>query len=228
MYFRFWVPIMNAAVTNTACSCKVGRNIEQYGLDNLNSELVRRRRDENASLRDLADYVNIRVLASALADADIEVSDALYGAVSSNDALTTLYETLTDDDTPTEQRARVQTRLAQLGVNVEAVEADWVTHPTIRKHFRECLDIDTQRTATITIDDARNTIEWARTRCTNVVAQTCARLRNADLISTGPLDVTLTIQITCTTCGETYRVSQLLTDGTCACTPVHETPSEVE
>jgi hypothetical protein len=113
-------------------------------------------------------------------------------------------------------------------VNVEAVEADWVTHPTVRKHLRECLDIDTQRTVTITPDDARNTIEWARARCTNVVAQTCARLRNANLISTGPLDATVTIQITCTTCGETYRLSQLLTHRECACTPVDETSGEGE
>lgn len=219
---------MVGAGTDTTCSCKVGRNIDQYGLDTLNSELVHRRRDEDASLRDLANYVNQRILASALADAGIDVTDALYGAVSSDDALTTLYETLTTDDTPAEQKARVQTRLAQLGVNVEAIKANWVTHPTVRKHFRSCLDIDTQRTTTITLDDARNTIEWTRTRCANVVAQTCMRLRNANVVSTGPLDVTVTIQITCTTCGETYRPSQLLTNRECACTPVNDTPDEAE
>lgn len=211
-----------------SCSYKIRRNIDQYGLDELNTELVRRRRDEEASLRDLADFVNQRILAAALADANVDVTDALYGAVSSEDAPTTLYETLADDGTPAERTARVRTRLAQLGVDVEAIEADWVTHPTIRIHLRECLDVDTHRTTTITLDDARNTIEWARTRCANVVAQTFTRLRNADVISTGPLDVSVTIQITYTTCGKTYRPSQLLTRRECACTATDDTFNEAQ
>ena len=113
-------------------------------------------------------------------------------------------------------------------MDVEAIKADWVTHPTVRTHLRECLNIDTQRTVTITTDDARNTIEWARARCANVVAQTCTRLRNADIVATGPLDVTVTIQITCTTCGETYRPNQLLTKRECACTPADDTPDETQ
>jgi hypothetical protein len=200
------------------CSCKVGRNIEQYDLDNLNTELRDRRLEERTSLRDLADYVNQRVLAAALTAADVDVTDALYGAVSDEDALTTLYEALASDDTPPERTARVRTRLAQRGVDIEAVEADWVTHPTVRTHLRECLDIETQRTATITADEARDTIEWARTQCANIVDQTFTRLRNANVLETGPLDVTVTIQVTCTDCGTTYRPHQLLSRRTCACT----------
>lgn len=204
------------------CSCKVGRQIDKYGIGDLNDELVRRR-EEGASLRDLADFVNQRITRAALARANVDVTDTLYGAVDDSDALSTLYETLAEDDVSTERTARVRTRLSQLGVDIEAVEADWVTHPTIRTHLRECLDINTQRTNTITPDDARNTIEWARTRCEDIVSQTCTRLRNADIVTTGPLDVTVTIQITCTVCGETYRPSQLLARHKCACTSIDET-----
>lgn len=205
------------------CSCKIGRNIAQYKLSDLDLELTHRYREIGASLRDLADYVNQRVLAAALTAADVDVTDALYGAVSDEDALTALYEALDSDDTPAERTARVRTRLTQLGVDVEAVEADWVTHPTVRTHLRECLEIETKRTATITPDEARDTIEWARTQCANIVDQTFTRLQHADMLSTGPLDATVTIQITCTRCGTTYRPSQLLTHRTCDCTSPDDT-----
>ena len=209
---------MNHHEEASPCSCKVGRNIEQYALDDLNTELRDRRLEAGTSLRGLADYVNQRVLAAALSTADVDVTNALYGAVSDEDGLTTLYEALASDDTPPERTARVRTRLAQRGVDVASVEADWVTHPTVRTHLRECLDIETQRSATITADDARDTIEWARTQCANIVDQTCTRLRNANVLVTGPLDVTVTIQLTCTDCGTTHRPRQLLSRRECACT----------
>jgi len=213
---------------DTTCSCKVGRKTNQYNLKDIDSELIDQRQKADASLRELAAYVNQRILAAALTAADVDVTNALYGAVSDEDALTTLYETLASDDTPSERAARVRTRLTQLGADIETVEADWVTHPTVRTHLRDCLDIDTGRTATLTSDDARDTIEWARTRCVNVVAQTFTRLRNADVLSTGPLDITVTVQVTCTACGETYRPSQLLTHSECACTATNDTSDKTQ
>jgi hypothetical protein len=203
--------------TDQTCKCKVDRVIDEYGLDSLNAELYRRR-DEGASLRRLATYVNQRVLTAALDSADVDVTNALHGALGSDEAIETLYKGLNDDDVPTERTARVRTRLSQLGVDVAEMEDDWVTHPTVRKHLRECLYIDTRRTASIYPDDARDTIAWARTRCANVVAQMCRRLRNANVIATGPLDVMVTIQFTCTNCGETYRLETLLDRRSCNCT----------
>jgi len=199
------------------CACKVGRGIERYGLDGLDAELVRRRRESDASLRELADYTNRRILAAALDAASVDLSDTLYGAVDDEDAVEVLYDTLADDETPTERVARVRTRLVQNGVDVEAVQSDWVTHTTVRSHLRECLEVDTSREASITPDDGRDTIEWARNRCANVVGETLERLRRADLISTGPLDTSVTIQVTCTDCGATYRPGRLLSERACDC-----------
>lgn len=201
-----------------SCSCKVGRSIERYGLGALDTELVRRRREEDASLRDLADYTNRRILAAALEASAVDLQDTLYGAVDDDDAIDVLYDVLADDETPTERVARVRTRLVQQGVDVEAIQSDWVTHTTVRSHLRECLEVDTSREASITVDDGRDTIEWARNRCANIVAQTLTRLRNADLLATGPLETSVTIQVTCTECGSTYRPDQLLSARECDCT----------
>lgn len=208
---------MTSPDPGSSCSCKVGRTIETYDLADLDEDLVEQRQRAEASLRDLADCVNRRILAAALQAADADVTDDLYGAVSDDDALGALYEALASDDTPTERTARVRTKLAQQGVDVDAVEADWVTHPTVRTHLRECLNVETGRTASITPEDARNTNEWARTRCENVVDQTFTRLRNADVLDTGDLDVTVTVQVTCSECGATYRPGELLDRRECGC-----------
>ena len=220
------VDLMIENETHSTCSCKIGRNIDKYGLDDLNQELTQKRKTNNASLRDLADYINQRILGAALSDAGVDSTDTLYDAISGDEMTTELYESLTSDDTPTERVARLRTRLTQLGVDIDTVESDWVTHPTVRSHLRECQDIDTARSANLTADDARDTIEWARTQCVNIVAQTFTRLRNAGIVSTGSLNVTLTIQITCTNCGDTYRPGQLLNHRTCSCSSEGTKPPE--
>lgn len=199
------------------CSCKVGRSVDTYGLEGLDADLARRRHESDASLRDLADYTNRRILAAALDAAAVDLSDTLYGAVDDDDAVGVLYDTLADDDTPAERVARVRTRLTQQGVDIEAVQSDWVTHTTMRTHLNDCLAVDTSREAGITLDDGRNTIEWARNRCANVVEQTLERLRNAGLLTTGSLELSVAIQVTCTDCGASYRPGQLLAERACDC-----------
>ncbi|MFB6354217.1 MAG: rod-determining factor RdfA [Halobacteriales archaeon] len=206
-----------ATGTPDDCSCKVGRVVERRGLAGLDDEL-RRHRANGASLRTLADLVNRRVLAAALEGAaDGVPMDDLFGAVSDDRAVELVYEALADDDAGAERRARVRTRLSQRGVDVDAVTDDWVTHPTVRRHLRECLGVDTGRDGSITGDDALDTIEWSRSRAEGVVGRTFERLDDAGLVQTGDLDVSATFQLTCTACGHTYRPRQLLEEGGCAC-----------
>lgn len=205
--------------TGTAddCSCKVGRVVERRGLAGLDDEL-RRRRADGASLRALTEVVNRRVLAAALDRvADGAQMDDLFGAVSDDRAVRLVYEALAGDDAGAERRARVRTRLSQRGVDVDAVTDDWVTHPTVRRHLRECLGVDTGRNGSVTPDDAMDTIEWSRSRSEGVLGRTFERLDDAGLVRTGDLEVSATFQLTCAGCGHTYRPRQLLEEGGCAC-----------
>lgn len=205
------------------CDCKVGRVATRRGLAGLDEALVRHRRAESASLRELANLVNRRVLSAALTMADIDNLDDLFGAISGDQAVEAVYDALTADTEP-ERTARVRTRLEQRGVDVGAVEDDWVSHPTVGRHLRDCLDVDTARSATITLDDAVDTIEWARTRAAGVIARTFQRLATAGLVRTGELDAAVTVQLTCSTCGHTYRPRELLERGGCACQPPGDGP----
>ncbi|MDF9746224.1 rod-determining factor RdfA [Natrinema salsiterrestre] len=199
------------------CSCKVGRKRRKYDLDGLNGELRERRFDHGASLRDLAEYVNRRMLETAIERAGLDFTDVAYGAVSPDDALAVVYETLTGDGVPADREVRVRTRLEQRGVDIEVIESDWVTHPTIRAHLNECLEIETSRSSRITPDDSRDTIEWARTRCARVVDQTVSRLISSGHVTVSDPDISVLIRITCSDCGQTYRLSELLTEGSCSC-----------
>lgn len=199
------------------CSCKVGRAAGRYGLDRLDDDLLQRRREGDESLRALADHVNRRILAAALDDTDLDGTAGVYGAVTDEEAVSAVYRALAGDDAEPERTARVRTRLEQAGVDVDAVTDDWVTHPTVRHHLRECLEVDTARDGTITLDDAVDTTEWARARCARVVARTFERLDDAGLVTTESRDVSVTIQVTCTACGNSYRPTSLVERGGCAC-----------
>ncbi|MFC6764195.1 rod-determining factor RdfA [Natrinema soli] len=153
-----------------ACSPirKVERNIEKYGLDGLNKEL-HRRYQEGASLRDLATVINKRVLETALQDANATV----VGDVES------IYEALRGNEVSVGRRAAVSSQLKQQGVPMDEVEDDFMSHQTVRDHLQTCLDRDTARRSRVTRSDAKDTIEWARSRCTAVIERTLTRLHDA-------------------------------------------------
>jgi hypothetical protein len=189
------------------CSCKVGRNVDKYGLRYLDEDLRRRREEDGESLRDLAAFVNARILDRAMATARAEVvGDA-----------PAVYEALTGDDVGSARRAEVRRQLETTGVPVEDVERDFVSHQTVSDHLGRCLDVDTGRDATTDPDEAAELIGWARDRDEQIIDRTLARLRRADALDTGPLDVTVSVRVTCERCGATHRVDELLERGGCDC-----------
>lgn len=209
------------------CDCKIGEAIETYGIDDLDEKLLMRRRDRGESLRDLAEYVNRRVLESAIQRDSDDVFDTdieLFGALDKDEAMSVVYEALADDETDPNRRVRVRTRLDQAGVDPETIEDHWVTHPTVRKHFNNCLDVDTSRSPEIDTDAAIGTIEWARARCLQVIERTVQRLTAAGGVSISDPEVSVSIHISCTKCRRSYTASDLLSRGRCDC----ETPDELQ
>lgn len=180
--------------------------MEAYDLAMLDDDVARRRED-GASLRDLAEFVNVAVLERALADAGAEIAGDPRS----------VYEALTDGDAGPGRRSAVRQQLDRAGVPVEDVESDFVSHQTVRDHLKDCLGMDTGRRATTDVDDAADLIGWARDRNETIVDDTLARLRSADELDTGPLDVTHSVRVTCEDCGASYRVADLLERRTCRC-----------
>lgn len=196
------------------CTCKVGRVADRYDLDELDEQL-RHNHEEGVSLRKLTRRLNKRILGAAIEDAG-DISTLL----ASDRGIDTLYDALREKgETQSTEAIRVRTRLEQSGLDVDSVTADWVSHATIKTHLNECLDIDTSRDPSITTEDAINTIEWSRSRSESVVSETIERLRNADQLDVEDPTTTVTIRISCDSCGRSYTVRSLLEDGGCACKP---------
>jgi len=69
------------------CSCKLGRNLTAYGLEDLHAT-VRQRRADGDSLRDLERFVNRSLLDAAIRAAGADVIgdvDAIYDALTGDD-----------------------------------------------------------------------------------------------------------------------------------------------
>ncbi|WP_338009452.1 rod-determining factor RdfA [Natronoglomus mannanivorans] len=186
--------------------CKVGRTIAAYNLFEFNNEL-RRRKESGSSLRELAEFMNTRVVERALEDAGVDI-------VGDPDDI---YEKLTDDDVRSSQRKELESKLQQQGVDIEQLQSDFVSHQTMKWHLNDCLDIDTSRAATIDFERERGTIEWSQARCEKVISQSLSRLQQANELQTGSLHITQTVRVTCTDCNRTYKINDLLAERTCEC-----------
>lgn len=203
-----------------SCECKIGRDIERYYLNELNETLVEYRQEHEVSLRDLATYINHQILEAAVedtADNMFNEESSLFGALEREDAVAAIYGALSDNDVAPDRRARVRTRLKQAGVDLNSVEDDFVTHTTVRRHLNECLGIDTSSEQTIDSENAKNTIEWVRTRCAAIVERTFKRLQSAEQLNAQNLDISVSIKATCTECGATFPPSEFISRGHCDC-----------
>lgn len=192
--------------TDSVCSCKLGRNVRAYGLGNFD-ETIRRRRREGASLRDLESVINKAILRAVVEDVD----GTVIGDVDH------IYETLVGDDASAGERTETKEQLARTGADVDALLEDFVSYQTVRTHLNECLDIDTGRRRQLSIEDARGTIEWARSRSEGIVDRTMDRLRRDEQFSVGSIDVSHDVRVSCTDCGGSYPVEEFLDRGGCDC-----------
>jgi hypothetical protein len=189
-------------------ACKVDRVSETWGLENIDERLRRRREGSDASLRDLEEFFNREVLEAALRDARAEV---VQGEVENT------YRLLTADDVSSGAEVEVRDRLERSGVDPEAVTADFVSYQTIRSHLRNCLDIETERSTELTPTDGKNTVFKLLSRTEVITKRTIDRLRSAGHVAVGDVDVTMSLRVTCTECGEEYAFSRLVDRGGCGC-----------
>jgi hypothetical protein len=196
------------AARDGRCACKVGRTAGNVGVRNLDDELRERHR-EGASLRDLERFVNRRILERALENA----APAVIGDVDA------IYDALAGDDVSAGRRTEVRQRLAGAGVDVDRLLDEFVSYGTVRTHLRECLDVETDRRTELSVEDARGTIEWARSRSNGIVERTLERLVAADEVAGGDLSVSGTVRVTCDGCGASLPVEEFLATGGCACGP---------
>lgn len=189
---------------------KVGRVIAEYGLSGtaewLEAAWTGDGRDRR-SLRDLADEFNRRVLEAAMRDAEM---DPLPAEVES------AYTTLTDDEVSSGDRVELRNRLAWEGVDLDAVENDFVTHQAVHTFLRTYRGVE-RGTPDADPKKVQETIGKLRGRTKAVATNAVERLVDRGELDLGSFDVLVNVRVVCNDCGTQYRVEELVETGGCDC-----------
>lgn len=188
--------------------CKITRVAQAYHIRDVDTKLLQQR-EQGASLRELAIFFNKQILSKALGRATQEViGDA-----------ETIYQVLIDDDTDRAREAELRSKLTRYNVDIDDVQGDFISHQTVRNHLNGCREIDTGRESTFTLQEGQKTIEWAQARSEGVIEQTIERLRNAGEVTDTQAEVTQSVRVACSACGQSYRIEAFLEQGGCSCHP---------
>lgn len=191
---------------------KVERVVDEYDLGDVETELVERWTGESGerwSLRDLADYFNEQVLATALADADMQPLD---GEVEN------YYRLLSADDVSAGARTEARSQLERAGVDVDALQDDFVSHQAIHTYLTDRKEVSYEGTSDEErLSNASETLRRLERRTESVAENTVDRLRNAGDLDVEDFSVLVSVGIVCEECGRQHDVESLLEQGGCDC-----------
>lgn len=198
--------------TDDRPTSKVARLIDEYGLQGLGAELEDRWTadgDERMSLRDLADLFNERLLERVLFDAGL---DGLEVGVERT------YENLTNDEVSTGVRVETRNRLERNGVDLEALERDFVTYQAIRTYLREWRGAEYQHLSDAEkIEKDLASIQRLVTRAASVTEDRIEKLCDTDRIDLGEFEVVFNFSVICRECGTQQSIPDLFERRGCEC-----------
>lgn len=189
---------------------KVGRLVATHDLDDLPAELEARwtaPREERSSLRDLADYVNRRILEAVLRDA---------GRDPLTDDVEAIYRALTSDDASAAERTRRRRSLERDGIDVDDLESDFVSHQAVHTYLTKYREAEHRLDEELAERSLRR-IRRLQGRTTAVTEDTVERLVDRGEIVGGDLRVILSLQVLCETCGVSHDATTFIENGGCDC-----------
>jgi hypothetical protein len=190
---------------------KVGRVLAEYSLVELHDQLPDRwlgQSGEPTSLRDLADQINVALVASAMRKAGEE---PLEGEAEN------AYRLLTDEDVSTGVRTQQRNRLDRVGVDVETLETDFVTHQAVYTYLTNGLGISKETETRDPIEKHDERIQRLRSRTNAVVENSLSELQEGGHLSGGQFDVIVDVQVYCGECNTQAQLSEFLHAGGCNC-----------
>lgn len=190
---------------------KVDRVSEKYGLHSMDQELAARwtRSVDRFSLRDLAEYYNVRVLESAMDGADITPLDG--------DA-ENVYRLLTDDDVSRGNRTQAERHLERNGIDADELTADFVSYQTINRHLKNVLEVEyPDDDEPVDPETAAQRIFALGNRTKAVTENTIDQLRSRGDVADGDYQVLVDISVTCYRCGQQSSVREFVDRNGCRC-----------
>ena len=188
---------------------KVARLIEEKGLEPLGAELERlwTADEDRRSLRELASYFNRELLQQALDEADVRLVDG---------EIENIYRLLTDEDAGAD-RTRIRRRLERNGIDVDAVEDDFVTYQAIRTYLKKHRGAEYTPEEVDPIEREIANIQQLRGRVDSVTEGKLSQLREMDRLDLGTFRTLVNVQVVCEDCNTQFDVVELLERGRCNC-----------
>lgn len=189
---------------------KVANVIEKYDLEGWGDRLEREwlgETGDRTSLRDLAEMFNRAVLAAALREAGEAVIE---------DDVASTYRVLTGDDVSKADVLRKERDLERLGVDVDAVRSDFVTHQAVHTYLTKYRGAEL---ADRTPDpDAKvETLERLEGRTAAVAESTLNGLVDAGAVNERNYELFVDVRTVCEDCGTDYSLVDLIRAGGCDC-----------
>jgi hypothetical protein len=196
--------------TKSGQPSKVARLLEKYDLEGLGAEMEARwtAEEDRMSLRALAAEFNQEILRACLGDAGI---DTLNGEIEN------IYRLLTDEDVSAAQRTRVRRRLQRDGMDVDALEADFVTYQAIRTYLKEYREAEYVQEDRDPIEREVENVERLRGRVETVTTGKLDQLQNSGALSLGSARTMVDIKVVCEDCHSQYDILELLEEEECDC-----------
>lgn len=191
---------------------KVARVLSKYSLEEEAEELGDLwlgTGDEQYSLRELADRVNVSLLRAAMVEAGL---DPLDGEVEN------AYRLLTDDDVSAGMRTQQRQELERAGVDVDEVLSDFVTHQAVHTYLTKGRGLEKPAG-----DDRRQrerdfeTLRRLQSRTGVVTESTLERLRDTGRVTLGEFDVFVSVSVFCRDCGTQRTLDELVETEGCEC-----------
>lgn len=196
------------------CECKVGRNLQKYALDRLNTELTESwtaPKEERSSLRELADYFNRQVLQAAAEEAGLNPVDEM---------VETWYTLLTNDESNSGSKTEIRWQLEQDGLDVDQVTADFVSYQTINRHLKQCHELERETDDETDSQNVRRRVQSIyalENKISAVTNDILGQLHRSGRISLRNFEVFVDINILCSDCGAHHNISDIVENQGCQC-----------
>jgi len=204
---------MATGVPERMSCCKIGRVAYKYSLQQyLSQELGNEWKSPNgASLRDIAQKFNYRVLRTKIADA---------GATPLEGEVEDIYESLREKEDMKAAKKRAKKRLAEYGVDGDEICGDFVSYKTVDRHFKNCENRtrdNIQISDADAVESAVDRIRALEKRLQLVSNKTLEDLANTDRIPLDDFEVVVNSRVTCNECKNQFSISKAIQSGCSVC-----------
>lgn len=193
-------------MTNDQFCCKIERVAEKYSLNEVDS-FLKREHEDRTSIREMTDTLNRSIVRSAIEDINQE-SDSYF-------SVDRVYDLITNDGQP-DYSDELRNKLKAADVSIRRLEIDTVSTETVRRHIRNCLDIESSRVTTL--ESGQQTINWSLSHHRSITEKTFNNLQKAGRIEIGDYEMKFTEpKVRCNDCANTYTMKEILNEQGCEC-----------